>query len=58
MAELVLQSSHELYYDNKNRISIPDLIKALNGLNGVAHQLPAVLEAIYDIKVEHLSSPV
>lgn len=53
MAELVLESSHELYYDNKNHISIPDLIKALNGLNGVARQLPAVLEAIYDIKVEN-----
>ena len=53
MAELVLESSHELYYDNKNHISIPDLIKALNELNGIARQLPAVLEAIYDIKVEN-----
>jgi len=52
MNELVLESSHELYYDNKNHISIPELVKALNGLNGIVRQLPSVLKEIYGVEVE------
>lgn len=52
MTELILESSHELYYSNKNHISIPDLVKSLNGLNGIAKHLPAVLKAIYGIEIQ------